>query len=330
VKEQSDYIFFYEKGLLDTAAPVTINVKDADIRDVIDICIKGQSLTYIISGNTIGIKRKTKIPEISPPLSYQIIPPGEDSIIRGRVTDTAGLPKEGVTIANTPKGTHKKIFTISTAKGTFEIKGQKGDRLTCTAIGYKKTEVKYYGEASMKITMEQESVVLNGVVVNNMDFSRKKIPFTDTIDMTHRSHLNLGQLLQGTIPGLTLQNSSQSQQTLTSISNPTGNGVLMANSTTSMSIQDLQAFYNQNASYFASAGYPTFNDYLNYEKSNFQSNYTTTVANNGLVPQLRGVSGFNGNTSGMLIVIDGFPQDGFIGFSQVCLVISGKIGCFAS
>ncbi|MGF6929139.1 hypothetical protein QFZ48_004639 [Chitinophaga sp. W2I13] len=310
IKKQGDYIFFYEKGVLDKTAPVSIQVSNAGIRDVLEICLKNQPLSYIISGNNIGIKRKSvgseEGREASPAAS-----PDEDILIGGLVVDSISIPKQGVTVTSISGGSHQKTFSVTNADGTFQIYGQKGDKLIFSAIGHRNVEVRYNGEVSLKITMKVAPIEMNAVVIDDIDMSRKRTPFTDTIDMTHRTHLNLGQLLQGSIPGLTLQNSSQSQQTLQSI-DFTGRGVPITGTYTP-TIEALRAHYNQYQSIYSSTGYPTFDSWINSMKGvdGIRFNYSTSVGSNGLVPQLRGVSGFSGNTSGMLVIIDGFPQDGF-------------------
>ncbi|MFX1706396.1 TonB-dependent receptor plug domain-containing protein [Chitinophaga sp. CC14] len=312
IKKQGDYIFFYEKGVLDKTAPVTINVSNAGIRDVLEICLKNQPLSYIISGNNIGIKRKTAGAEgASGETAAPAALPDEDILIWGVVVDSVSNPKQGVTVTSISGGSHQKTFAVTNADGTFEVYGQKGDKLVFSAIGHRNVEVKYNGEVSLKVTMKVAPIEMNAVVIDDIDMSRKRIPFTDTIDMTHRTHLNLGQLLQGSIPGLTLQNSSQSQQTLQSI-DFTGRGVPVTGTYTP-TIAALRAHYNQYQSIYASTGYPTFDSWINSMKGvdGVRFNYSTSVGNNGLIPQLRGVSGFSGNTSGMLIIIDGFAQDGF-------------------
>ncbi|MBN9384931.1 MAG: TonB-dependent receptor plug domain-containing protein [Chitinophagaceae bacterium] len=302
-KKKTGYTFFYEEALIEKTPPVTIDAKDMSLRTFLQTILAGQPLTFSMVNTTVIIAQKTES-QHSVALQITVTEP-EDILIQGRVEDINGAPLAGVTITVTPKLPRRRIWAVSQSNGAFEILGQKGDRLVCTAVGHKKCEARYNGEHLLRVTMEEEAVVMGNVEVSNMDYTRKKIPFTDTIDMTHKGHLNLGQLLQGTVPGLTLQNSSLSQQVLSSLF--LGDGLLGGMST--VTLAQLQANYNQQSR----AQYPTFNDYLNFRLSQgpARANYNTVVTNIGLVPQLRGASGFNGNTSAMLIVIDGFPQDGF-------------------
>ncbi|WP_447410770.1 STN domain-containing protein, partial [Clostridium perfringens] len=58
VKKQTDYQFFYQDELLSDAKVIReINVKNAPLKDFLDICFKGQPLTYEIIEKAITIKR---------------------------------------------------------------------------------------------------------------------------------------------------------------------------------------------------------------------------------------------------------------------------------
>ncbi|WP_341839038.1 TonB-dependent receptor plug domain-containing protein [Chitinophaga caseinilytica] len=307
IQKQSDYVFLYEKGLLDNTLPVTIQVRDEPIDLVLSFCFLNQPLSYIVSGKNIGVRRIAS-PATTRELKVPDSPSGEELVINGIVMDSLGFAKPGVTVVLVPRGNRPKTITFTDANGVFELSGQKGDRLEFTAVGHKNEEVRFNGETHpFRITMRVMPIEMNVVVVDDVNLSKKRIPFTDTIDMTHRTHLNLGQLLQGTIPGLTLQNSSQSVQTLYSID---FDGAVVAGSGTP-TVEAMRDSYNQYKSYYVAAGYPTFESWINSFKGKFKFNYRTSVNNNGLVPQLRGVSGFNGDMSGMLVVLDGFPQEGF-------------------
>jgi len=307
INKQSDWIFLYEKSVLDKSVPVTISVVNADIREVLDVCMKNQPLTYIISGNNIGIKLKTRVQAASSEVLEAQQTTDEDISITGHVTDSTGAPMEFVTVVNLPRGGRPKTYAVTNPAGDFHIYGQKGDRLVFSTVGYNNVELRYNGQSALNIRMKIAPIEINAVVIDNVNLSKKRVPFTDTIDMTHRGHLNLGQLLQGTIPGLTLQNTSSSVQKIASID--MGGGIV--GGSTIPTIDALRAHYQQNQSIYAARGWPTFDSWINSFKGQLRFNYSTSVSNNGLVPQLRGASGFNGNMSGMLIVIDGFPQEGF-------------------
>ena len=92
INKQSDWIFLYENNVLDKSVPVTISVTNADIREVLDLCLKDQPLIYIISGNNIGIKLKPRIRADAQEILEAQQTSDEDISVTGHVTDTTGTP----------------------------------------------------------------------------------------------------------------------------------------------------------------------------------------------------------------------------------------------
>lgn len=319
IRKQTGYSFIYRNEWIQKLGKISINVKDAALSEVMDICLEGRQYTYNIENKIITIYPVAEKKETS----EGMLPVAEDSLIYGKVDNAAGIPLVGVSITNMTRKASQRITAVSRADGSFEIVGNKGDKLQFTIIGYGKTAIKFIGGQSMNVSMQEEALDLNTVEISNLDFSHKRIPWTDTIDMKFRSHLNLGQVLQGTIPGLTLQNSSQSQTIISSLdwgSNATLYGKQIS------SLADLRKKYNEQIGEGSLPPNTSFEEFLNsIVKQGYKLNYSTTVNNNGLIPQLRGVSGFSGNTSGMLIVIDGFPQDGFPADYPMTNVASVKV-----
>lgn len=58
IKKQSGYVFFFTYSSLKGAKPVSMNVKNASLPDVLDICFKDQPLAYRIVGKTILVKQR--------------------------------------------------------------------------------------------------------------------------------------------------------------------------------------------------------------------------------------------------------------------------------
>ena len=61
IEIQTDYSFWYESKVLKTARKVTINVHNAPIAKVLEICFADQPLTYEIIGKTIVIRKKKPV-----------------------------------------------------------------------------------------------------------------------------------------------------------------------------------------------------------------------------------------------------------------------------
>ena len=103
IYRQSGYYFICKDDLLADAKKVTIDVRDATLQEVLNICFNDQPLDYTISDHVIVVSKKPA----DPPLD-----------ISGKVTNEKGEPLEGaaVIIKGTKKGTQ------TNAKGIFELK----------------------------------------------------------------------------------------------------------------------------------------------------------------------------------------------------------------
>src|SRR5690606_37754115 len=58
IRKQTGYQFFYADEVLKEAKRVSVNVKNASIEEVLNVCFKNQPLDYTISEKTIIVKRK--------------------------------------------------------------------------------------------------------------------------------------------------------------------------------------------------------------------------------------------------------------------------------
>ena len=82
--------------------------------------------------------------------------------VQGIVKDAIGEPMIGVSVV--VKGTTNG--TVTGLDGDFILSGvKKSDVITFTYIGYKNKEVTYNGEAQLNVTMEEDTEMLDEVVV---------------------------------------------------------------------------------------------------------------------------------------------------------------------
>ncbi|MFR7810602.1 MAG: STN domain-containing protein [Butyricimonas faecihominis] len=57
IKQQSDYTFVYNVEELDHIGSITMNVKDSDVRTILDACLKNSGYTYSILDKVIVIRK---------------------------------------------------------------------------------------------------------------------------------------------------------------------------------------------------------------------------------------------------------------------------------
>ncbi|WP_185965636.1 SusC/RagA family TonB-linked outer membrane protein [Flavobacterium zepuense] len=159
IEKQSGYSFFYKDELLKHTNPVSINIQDGELTDVLDRCFSNQPLTYEVVDNTIIVKpRETTVKQKIK--SFLNIPLN----IKGRVTDTAGRALPGAVIKI--KGTN--VAVTANDDGEFEMKGVSEDAvLVVTYIGYVTTEVPVsdISESQLRIVLRSNIAELESVNV---------------------------------------------------------------------------------------------------------------------------------------------------------------------
>lgn len=124
-------------------------------------------------------------------------------IIRGRVLDAENRPLSSVSV--TIAG--KKTGTSTNADGSFTIDADKGDVLIFSLVGYKEISLTVANSTNLTVKLLVNATDMNEVVVVGFG-TQKKANLTgavSTIDskvLDSRPVQNVGQALQGVIPGL--------------------------------------------------------------------------------------------------------------------------------
>lgn len=207
IENQSSYQFFYKDRLLKQTGNVSVNVTGASVEEVLDLCFKNQPLSYIVVDKIIVVKaKKQAIIARQPDAVLPPLPPN----IKGTVKDENGNPLAGVSVV--VKGTQRG--TSTNTDGSFTIDANAGDVLEFSIVGYKKTSVVVGANTNLNIQMEASVSGLNEVVVVGYG-TQKKVNLTGAVttinakDLEARSVTNVGQALQGLVPGLNITQSGQ-------------------------------------------------------------------------------------------------------------------------
>ncbi|MEO9145513.1 MAG: TonB-dependent receptor plug domain-containing protein, partial [Ginsengibacter sp.] len=95
IEKQSGYVFWYESDLLNPDLKISISVENVGIDQVLNVCLKGQPLTYTILGKTIVLKSK---PDVLVPLIETIVEMPPPITVKGKVTDDNGNAVSGVSV----------------------------------------------------------------------------------------------------------------------------------------------------------------------------------------------------------------------------------------
>lgn len=199
VKKQTGYLFVYTEEMLEKANRVTIEIRDATLQQVLELCFRDQPLEYTIYNNMVIIKEKPALV-----LKTAVMEPPPPVIITGKISGQSGEPLNGASV--TEKGT---INTVSSRDdGSFTI--QVTDRsavLVVSYVGYLSKELAVGSQNNLTIVLAQGNTNLNDVVVVGYGTTRRKdltgsVASVNSAKIRELSVTRLDQALLGKIAGV--------------------------------------------------------------------------------------------------------------------------------
>lgn len=134
ISAQSDFDVLFTRATIKGAKPVTIEVKNAELSDVLKRIFDGQPLVYSIEDKTVVVTRK------APSIINRVIDSFTPALdVHGKVTDSIGNPLEGATVSI--KGTNKQVITDKNGEFSFSDIPDDGSILVVSYIGSKTQEI---------------------------------------------------------------------------------------------------------------------------------------------------------------------------------------------
>ncbi len=204
IRKQTDYNFLYTDAMMKGTKPVDAEFKNASLEDVLKQCFTGQPLTYSINQKTVIIRR---LPKTVQSVSEVPLPP---FLIKGKVTDTLGVPIPGVNIKL--KGT--TTGTTTDPNGNYSISAPDGNgSLIFSYLGFNTQEVDVNGRNTISIQLKEKASALNEVVVVGYG-TQKKVNLTGAVSVVSGKDIEtrpVGQTsaaLEGIASGVTVTQSS--------------------------------------------------------------------------------------------------------------------------
>ena len=212
IERQTGYTFFANKGLLKGVKPVTISAKDMPLTDFLNLAFEDQPVDYEINNKTIFIKKKITATSTTSVSDGFPTPPNENPFIEvtGTVKSSDGFPLAGATI--TIKGTRTSV--TSNVEGKFLINAEPDQTLIISYVGYKTVEVAVSGRTTINITLEEEILDIEQVVVTALGIPKRIKTLTYNVqeikgeELTTINDPNFVNSLAGRVAGATINSSS--------------------------------------------------------------------------------------------------------------------------
>lgn len=155
LRKKTGYHFLYLEADLKLAKPVSVQLTDASLAQLLEHCFRAQPLTYEIRKNRVLVARqyrKTKLADVTVAAQHEI---------SGRVTNENGEPLAGVTV----RVKDGDASTMTDSSGRFRIGTDEGNNiLTFSIIGYEPLTLPV-NSPSVNVTLKQAVSDLEEVVV---------------------------------------------------------------------------------------------------------------------------------------------------------------------
>jgi TonB-linked SusC/RagA family outer membrane protein len=196
IRMQTGYDFVYDQDLIAKASPITINVNNAELNDVLKNCLANQSLTYTIENKIVIIQEKGFLDKVKGYFAT--------ITVNGTVLDENGIALPGVSIK--VKGTTR--YTTSGNQGKFYIAtSDENPTLIISYVGYKTIELT--GIPTLVVNMVPDPAKLDEVQVIGYGTTTRRLNTGSQAGITAKEIekqpvTNLLQTLQGRLPGVTV------------------------------------------------------------------------------------------------------------------------------
>lgn len=196
IEQKGEYTFLYSIEDIDQIFSINVNVKQADLKEVLDICLANTNLIYEISGRLVVIRAKNEKTQV------------KERVIKGVVKDRKGELLPGVTVL--VKGTVAGVATD--INGKFTLTAPRDTvKLLFSFVGMQTKEVEWNGQKILNVVLEDDSQQVDEVVVTGYQTVKKSnmagsVSTVKSEDLLLTGTQSLEQALQGKLAGVVVQN----------------------------------------------------------------------------------------------------------------------------
>ncbi len=184
IEKQSNFVFLYNRDMVNVDKLTDINVDKASIENVLDKLFIGSNVTYRIIDRQIVLS-----PEFA----------AQQKSISGKIVDAGGLPLPGVSVVL--KGTTTGVITDT--DGNYSVSNiSTGSVLVFSFVGMKTLEIRVEGKTTIDVRMQEETIGIEEIVAVGYGIQKKvnltgSIATADLKKIENRPVTNASQILHG-------------------------------------------------------------------------------------------------------------------------------------
>ena len=182
LQRQSGYTIAIDGTGVDINRKVTVKATDAEVLDVVKMIFKGQQVECLVKNKSITVRA---IPKNALSETDATSANTAGRRVSGVVRDSSGEPLVGVAVRNLSDHT----AAITDIDGKYIIKASKGQTLSFSFVGLENKEVKVGDNASVNVTLNDETSILSEVVVVGFG-QQKKVNLTGAVSQLTSEEIN--------------------------------------------------------------------------------------------------------------------------------------------
>ena len=207
IEQNSEYVFLYASNK-NLSKKVNVDVKDKNVKQILDEVLEHTGLVYEIDGKQILVKERKE----APVAETRQVEQNQGRDINGVVTDKNGEPIIGANVI--VKGT--SIGVTTDVDGQFHLKGvSKGSVLQISYIGFTTQEITVGLKNDFRVVLTEDTEMLGEVVVTALGIKREEKALGYAVQKVKGDALStvkavdVGTALTGKVAGLNVKNSTE-------------------------------------------------------------------------------------------------------------------------
>ncbi|MBB4804680.1 TonB-linked SusC/RagA family outer membrane protein [Flavobacterium nitrogenifigens] len=154
----TDYRFVYNVRSVDLNRVIDVNASETSIEVILNKIFNNTSTDFKVSGNHIILMPK----KLSADKTAEVKKPEADFIVKGRVTDSKGMPLVGAAVAD--NGSGRGVNTDF--NGEYQIIAVSSETtLAFSYLGFIRQEIKVDGRSVINVVLKEDVQELEGVVL---------------------------------------------------------------------------------------------------------------------------------------------------------------------
>jgi tonB-linked outer membrane protein, susC/ragA family len=201
LKQKSGCSFIYSAVDVEKVKNLSLRAENMTLSEILDRILEGTGLIYSIEDKIVILKRAV--------LQQQVKVRTVSGVVLGQAKDTLA----GVTVM--VKGTSKGVITDKHGKYTLVLPEGDDVVIRFTFVGKKMVEVKYTGQKTINVTMQDDTQEIEEVIITGYQTIDKRhltaaVTSIKAEDIMRPGASTIDKMLEGKVPGMIfMQNSGQ-------------------------------------------------------------------------------------------------------------------------